>query len=177
MPITTQARSLLPSVFAGVWLAAFAPVPTHGLGAAQEPGKRHAGMPLQVPNRPATSRFMGRQGLQRTDIAFDPATGTVTMKLLVQDPHGYFIPNIRRENFVIYEDGIRQQNVSIDVDHAPVSVGLLLEYGGRYRNLSQTVGAAVTTAANRFLGELNRDDEVAIWRYGDKVEEVAGFSR
>ena len=64
---------------------------------------------LQVPNRPLASLFQGQQGKQRTEIYFDPATGFVTIKLLVQDPSGYFIPNIRRENFAVYEHGVRQQ--------------------------------------------------------------------
>ena len=55
--------------------------------------------------------FHGQQGKQRTEIHFDPATGTVTVKLLVQDPNGYFIPGIRRENFAVYVDGVRQDDV------------------------------------------------------------------
>src|SRR5258708_13957199 len=87
---------------------------------------------LQVPNRPSTALFQGAQGKQRTEIHFDPTTQVVTIKMLVQDPKGYFIPNIRRENFAVYADGVRQENASIEMDHAPISLGGLLENGGRY---------------------------------------------
>jgi hypothetical protein len=56
--------------------------------------------------------------------------------MLVQDPSGYFIPNIRRENFVVYENGFRQQNATVEIEHSPVAMGILLEYGGRYQALT-----------------------------------------
>ena len=66
---------------------------------------------LQIPNRP-TALFAGEQGKQRTQIHFDPATSNVTMKLLVQDPSGYFIPGLHRDNFAFYENGVRQRNAT-----------------------------------------------------------------
>src|ERR1700704_1684290 len=92
--------------------------------------QRPAAGQLRIPNRPSTPIFKGEQGKQRTDIQYDPATGLVTIKLLVQDPNGYFIPSIRRENFVIYEDGVRRSDAMVEVEHAAVSLGLLMEYGG-----------------------------------------------
>jgi hypothetical protein len=49
---------------------------------------------IGIPNRASTPLFKGEQGKQRTEIHFDRATEIVTIKLLVQDPNGYFIPNI-----------------------------------------------------------------------------------
>jgi VWFA-related protein len=143
----------------------------------QASGSSEAGAQVQLPNRPSTSLFRGEQGRHKTDIYFDPATQVVTIKLLVQDPQGYFIPNIRRENFAVYENGVRQRNASVDVEHASVSIGLLFEYGGRYQALNETLGAAVSTAANQFLNQIGRDDKVAIWKYGDNIEELSDFSQ
>jgi len=92
--------------------------------------------PVHVPDRPSTALFKGQPGVPETDIFFDPTTHVVTAKLLVQDPQGYFIPNIRRDNFAVYEDGVRQKNASVEVEHIPVSLGLLAEYGGRYQSLN-----------------------------------------
>jgi VWFA-related protein len=131
---------------------------------------------VQVPNRPSTALFQGAQGEQRTAIHFDPTTQVVTIKMLVQDPRGYFIPNIRRENFAVYENGVRQENASVEIEHAAVSLGVLLEYGGRYQALNESVGEADSAVANQLLGEIGANDKVAIWTYGDKVEEIAGFS-
>ena len=143
---------------------------------AQAPNDSAPQTQLQVPNRPSTALFQGAQGKQRTEIHFDPTTQVVTIKMLVQDPRGYFIPNIRRENFAVYEDGVRQENASVEIEHAAISLGVLLEYGGRYQALNESVGDADSAAANQLLGEIGADDKVAIWTYGDKVEEIAGFS-
>lgn len=142
-----------------------------GIPETRRPGQVH------VPNRPASALFQGTQGKQRTEIQFDPSTGIVTVKLLVQDPNGYFIPNIRRENFVVYENGARQQNATVEIEHAPVTMGVLLEYGGRYQALNKSLGEEVARAAHAFLDEIGRNDQVAIWKYGDTVEELAGFSQ
>ena len=131
---------------------------------------------VQIPNRPGTPLFQGPQGKQSTEIQFDPATGLVTLKLLVQDPNGYFIPNIRRENFVVYENGARQQHAPVEIEHAPVTVGVLLEYGGRYQALNKAIGEEVSRAAHGFLEQIGRNDKVAVWKYGDAIEEVSGFS-
>ena len=132
---------------------------------------------VRVPDRPVSSLFQGKQGKQRTETHFDPSTGMVTVKMLVQDPNGYFIPNIRRENFVVYENGARQQNATVEIEHAPVTMGVLLEYGGRYQALNKSLGEEVARAAHAFLDEIGRSDQVAIWKYGDTVEELAGFSQ
>jgi hypothetical protein len=71
---------------------------------------------------------------------------------------------------------VRQESASVEIEHAAVSLGVLLEYGGRYQALNESVGEADSATANQLLGEIGADDKVAIWTYGDKVEEIAGFS-
>jgi VWFA-related protein len=143
----------------------------------KSPTRTTAARPVHVPNRPTTALFQGAQGKQRTEVHFDPATGVVTLKMLVQDPNGYFIPNIRRDSFVVYENGARQQNATVEIEHAPVSAGLLLEYGGRYQGLNNAIREEVSRAAHGFLEQVGRNDKIAVWKYGDTIEEIAGFSR
>ncbi|MCU1262927.1 MAG: hypothetical protein JWO80_5812 [Bryobacterales bacterium] len=132
---------------------------------------------LQIPNRPASPVFKGQQGKQRPEIHFDPSTGEVTIKLLVQDPNGYFIPNIRRENFAVFDNGVKQNDVTVDVEHASVSLGLLMEYGGRYQTVNQALSDEVSRAGHQLLTELKDDDQLAIWRFADKVERLTPLSR
>lgn len=133
--------------------------------------------PIRIPNRASTPLFSGNQGRQRTEIHYDPATHLVTLKLLVQDPNGYFIPKIRRENFAVYENGVRQQIASVDVEHAPASVGVLLEFGGRYLPLNRVLGAEVTRAAQQLVDAMTSQDKTAIWRYNSKLEKISDFSQ
>jgi VWFA-related protein len=139
--------------------------------------ERSTGGQLQLPNRPAQPLFKNKQGNQKTEIHFDPATRTVTIKLLVQDANGYFIPNIRRDNFAVYENGVRQQNATVDVEHAPVSLGLLMEFGGRTPGLNRDLGEEVARACQHVLDELGQDDSIAAWKYNDTVQMLSGFSR
>jgi Ca-activated chloride channel homolog len=131
---------------------------------------------IQIPNRPSRSLFQGEQGNQKTEISFDPATQLVTVKMLVQDPNGYFIPNIRRDNFAVYEDGIRQHNATVEIEHSPVSVAMLLEWGGRYSAFNKALADDVPRVAYQMLDELGRQDKIAVFRYGDRLERLADFS-
>jgi len=87
-----------------------------------------------------------------------------------RDPNGYFIPNIRRESFVVYENNARQQNATVEIEHAPVTLAVLMEYGGRYQALNKALGDEVPRAAHQLLDEIGRQDRIAVWRYGDRVE-------
>jgi Ca-activated chloride channel homolog len=131
---------------------------------------------IQIPSRASTSLFEGTQGKQKPEIYFDPTTGMVTLKLLVQDPNGYFIPNIRRDNFVVYENGVRQQNVSVDIEHAAVTLGVLIEFGGRTQVLDRMMSIEVARTGRQLLDALGPQDKIAIWKYNDKVEKVSDFT-
>ena len=133
------------------------------------------GTPLKIPDRASASLFHGQQGKQRTEIHFDPATGTVTVKLLVQDPNGYFIPGIRRENFAVYVDGVRQNDAAVEIEHAPVTLALLFEYGGRYPGLNKRLTEEISRAARQLAEVLGRQDRMAFWGYGDTVHQLTDF--
>jgi hypothetical protein len=125
---------------------------------------------VRIPSRSSTPLFKGKQERQKTEIQFDPATRTVSIRLLVQDPNGYFIPNLRRENFVVYENGVRQQNVTVEIEHAPASVALLMEFGGRSPGINRDLGQEVSRAARQLLEVFGRDDKVAVWKYSTKLK-------
>ena len=132
---------------------------------------------VAVPSRPAKPGYEGQPGEQGSEIEFTPASRIVTMKLMVDDPNGYFRPNIRRENFAVYEDGVRQKNVTVEVDHAPVSVALLVEFGGRYHELTKILGEDVATAGRQLLDVLEHDDKIATFKYDANVETLVDFNQ
>jgi hypothetical protein len=129
----------------------FLPLLVFADGQSQRPTRTSSAPPplsaitgqIQIPNRPSDSLFISQQGKQRTEIRFDPATALVTLKLLVQDLCGYFIPDLRRDNFVVYENDVRQTNATVEIEHAPVSLALALECGGRYPNLTKILANQV----------------------------------
>src|SRR6266478_2000851 len=131
---------------------------------------------IRIPNRMPAPLFQGQQGKQKTEIQYDPATGVVTLRLIVQDQNGYFIPNLRRNNFAVYEDGVRQTNATVEIEHARVSLGLLLEYGGRYQGLNKDLVWEVSRASHQLLDVLGRADRITVCAYGDNVKQLADGS-
>jgi hypothetical protein len=132
---------------------------------------------LQIPVRPADSLFQGGQGNQKTEIRFDPGSGMVTLKLLVQDPNGFFIPNIRRDNFMVFENDVRQSNATVEIEHSPVSLSLLVEYGGRQKAMNRELGSAVKRASQQILEQLERQDSISMFKYGNSVEPLGESSQ
>jgi len=56
-----------------------------------------------------------------------------TVVVSVQDPQGNLIPNLRPQNFAVYENGIRQADVTANVVHAPITLAVLIEGAGGIR--------------------------------------------
>jgi Ca-activated chloride channel family protein len=151
-------------------------VPLLALHASGQSQPATAGQ-TRMPDRSPTALFQGEQGKQRTEIHFDPATGVVTLKLLVQDPNGHFITNIRRDNFVVYENGVRQNNAAVEVEHPSVSLALVLEYGGHYPALNKAIVTDIAVAGRQLLEVAGREDKIAIWKYADRAEVLADFTQ
>jgi VWFA-related protein len=132
---------------------------------------------VTVPSRPPNRLYKGEQIPQPPEIKFTPGSRSVTIELQVQDPNGYFLPNIRRDNFAVYEDGVRQKLETLQVEHAPVSVALLLEFGGRYHELNKTLGLEVPQIGREILSVAGRDDKVAVFTYDSKLQTVSDFTQ
>ncbi len=125
-----------------------------------------------VQSHPAAPLFKNKQGKQKTSVYYDPATQKVTLNVIVQTPAGYFIPDLHPDNFAVFENGVRQQNVEVHVEHAPVKLGLLLEYGSRFPSLNAMLGTDVRGAAHQLLSTLTPVDRVQAWTYGDTVHNL-----
>jgi hypothetical protein len=132
---------------------------------------------VTVPAKPGSPLYKGEQGRQRSEVSFIPSNRAVTIKLRVEDPNGYFLPSIRPENFAVYEDGVRQKNVSVEIGHSPVYAALLLEFGGRYQEWNKELGVEIPDIGRQFLDVLGKDDKAAVITYDDKIHVLAGFDR
>lgn len=135
---------------------------------------RYLAAALGLAASPAFSTGLAQRNT--SDVQFDPASGIVTVRMNVHDPHGNLIPNIRRDDFAVYENGVRQQNVTVDVEHAPISVAVLLEWGGRYQAFNRALGDNIPRAASQFLSEIGPRDKIALWTYADRPAKLADFS-
>lgn len=112
-----------------------------------------------------------------TQIHYDPATRQVTLLVPPLDRAGRIPTPLHPEDLVVYENGVPQSHVTVKVEHTPITVGVLLEYGGRYPSLDQTAADAVSMAAQQFISDIGTRDRVAIWTYGNHLRQLADFSQ
>jgi hypothetical protein len=113
--------------------------------------------------RPATS----------ADVHYDPDTQQVTVSTPFGDSLIGSLTGIHAGNFLVYENGRRQTDVSVTVDHAPICIGVLVEYGGRYHAINEILGDHTSNATQSLLEGLAPDDSVTIWKYADRLETIA----
>lgn len=103
------------------------------------------------------------------------ATVTRTVVVSVQDPQGNLIPRLRPENFAVYENGVRQRDVTADVVHAPITLAVVIEGGGRYQAVNKILGVEVPYLVRPLANALMPDDKVGTFAYTDSLRTLADF--
>ncbi len=81
------------------------------------------------------------------------------------------IGNLKKEDFVLSEDGVRQTITHFGQDSLPLSVILLVDRGGCLDPFGEQVRQATLEALSR----LKPEDEVAVMAFHDTVELIQGF--
>lgn len=136
---------------------------------------------LTVENSPATS-LPGASGVQ-PDLTGSPRGDSENVRLavdlvvldaqVIQQKTGRVAGNLKREDFVLAEDGVRQQVTHFSQDTLPLSVILLVDRGGCLDPFSEKVRHATLEALQR----LRPRDEVALMSFANTTELVEGFGR
>lgn len=93
--------------------------------------------------------------------------------LVMQKKTARIIGNLKRDDFVLTEDGVRQDITHFGQDTFPLSVLLLVDRGGCMDPFGEKVRAATLAALSR----LKPQDEVALMAYHNTVELVQDFVR
>jgi len=119
-----------------------------------------AGTVLAAQQREPDSGEQPQEGFRfRAGVELLNVTATVT------DSSGRFVPNLRQEDFVVYEDGEPQQITHFSAERVPVSLGLALDTSG---SMSGEKFEHAEAALDRFLFDLlDRDDEVFLYRFNN----------
>ncbi len=96
---------------------------------------------------------------------FSVAVNLIKVPITVYDTHGETVQDLRREDFILYEDQARQQIRSFGVDHQPVSIVLLLDSSATVEKEL----ARMKESAESFDDALSHDDRVSVITFGDEV--------
>ena len=86
-------------------------------------------------------------------------TSLVVVPLRVVDLNGRFVPNLRKENFRVFEDSNEQKIAYLDTDNAPFTVALVLDVSDSARfKLREIHEAAIA-----FVNQLRSDDRAIVF--------------
>lgn len=100
----------------------------------------------------------------------------VTVSFSVRDPSGRLIPNLRREHFVVYDEGVPVRDATVEIEHAPITLSVLVEGGGRYQQLNRILGNEIPYVGHPLLDAMGRGDKVGIFSYAGSVRTLMDFT-
>lgn len=96
----------------------------------------------------------------------------VNIPVVVSDRTGRYIPRLRKTDFVIYEDGVRQEVAFFGDEQVPFNVALLLDVSPSVQNSIDEI----QSAALEFIRQLRPDDRVMIVSFDRGVNYHTDFT-
>jgi Ca-activated chloride channel family protein len=117
----------------------------------------HGQQPQQAPARPEgeTQGFRFKSGVELINV-----TATVS------DANGRFVPGLRQEDFVVYEDDTPVTVTHFSAERVPVSLGIALDTSG---SMAGSKIQEARAALDRLLYDLlDRQDEVFLYRFSSR---------
>ncbi|BCS31283.1 hypothetical protein TBR22_A04830 [Luteitalea sp. TBR-22] len=105
---------------------------------------------------------------------FRSTTELINVTATVTDASGRFVSNLRKEDFVVYEDGERQQISHFSSERVPVSLGIVLDVSG---SMSGEKFRAAQAALDRFMYDLLApEDELFLLSFSDRTDLVSDWT-
>lgn len=105
---------------------------------------------------------------------FRSAVELINVTATVTDENGRFVPNLRQEDFRIFEDGEEQSITHFSSERVPVSLGIALDTSN---SMAGEKMVAARDALRRFLVDLlDPSDEVFLYRFSSIPELVENWT-
>jgi VWFA-related protein len=143
-----------------------APAPTRPpeLGGANNPNNRQ-------PEQKADPTPSGPEEVDAGDV-IRVSTTLVTIPVSVMDRDGRYVPNLQKEEFRIWEDGVEQEVAFFQSVDKPFSVVLMLDTSPSTEfRLEDIQDAAIT-----FVNQLRHDDRVMVVSFNDDIKMLSEFT-
>src|SRR5215471_1342927 len=133
-------------------------------GAAMKPRLAHAIVAASV----AAAGVVASQELSVQPSFRSASTELVVLPVIVTDKQGRFVDDVAREQFVVFDNGRRQDVSFFGSGDAPVSVGLVIDTSGSMGPKLPSVEAA----ASAFAKWSNPDDDIFVLAFADGVRDL-----
>jgi Ca-activated chloride channel homolog len=124
----------------------------------------HGQQQAQQPARPGDEQsFRFKSGVELINV-----TATVS------DASGHFVPGLRPEDFIVYEDDQRVEVTHFSSERVPVSLGIVVDTSG---SMAGEKMEAAQGALERFLFDLlDRRDEIFLYRFSNNPVLLQGWT-
>jgi VWFA-related protein len=99
-------------------------------------------------------------------------TTLVTLPVSVMDRDGRYIPNLRKEDFRLWEDGVEQSVAFFSAVDKPFSVVLMIDTSNSTRFQAEDIQDAAIT----FVNQLRSDDRVMVVSFDDQIKTLSEFT-
>ena len=116
----------------------------------------------------------GEMRAQNTIFGSDEEDGKsfVSVPVTVSDREGHYIPDLKKEDFTIYQDGVKQKTIFFSTYNEPLKIVLLLDTSKSTRN----VIGKIKNAAKEFVDSLKKTDECQVATFDSKVNVINSFT-
>ena len=117
----------------------------------------------------ATLAAQNQEGFRfRSGVELINVTTTVT------DGDGRFVSGLRKEDFTLYEDGVRQEVSQFSNERVPVSLGIVLDTSG---SMTPDKMSSARSAIDRFVYDLlGKDDELFFMEFANRPDLVQDWT-
>ncbi|HSF25121.1 MAG TPA: VWA domain-containing protein [Blastocatellia bacterium] len=132
--------------------------------------------PADPPRKANESQTTKPEGVptsgQQESEAVKLGTTLVTAPVIASDRNGLYIPDMRKEEFTIFEDGIKQEMVFFATIKEPFQVVLLLDTSAS----TQEKLGQIQRAAIAFVEQLQSADRVKVISFDDDIRDLNDFT-
>ncbi len=96
----------------------------------------------------------------------------VTVPVVVSDLNGQYLPFLKKDDFTIAEDGVKQEITFFTTERVPFHVALVLDVSrSAYLSVND-----IQDAANAFIDNLRADDKVSVFTFSDQIRQLCPFT-
>jgi Ca-activated chloride channel homolog len=122
----------------------------------------------------ATDRQVGAREAQE-GFRFKSAVELINVNVTVTDNSGRFVPSLRQDDFIVYEDNKPVEVTHFSAERVPVSLGIVLDTSGSMAG--EKIDSA-RDAIDRFLSALpDRDDEFFMYTFSGDPDLVHDWTK
>jgi len=113
-------------------------------------------------------------GQKQDEFRFRSGVDLVNVTATVSDRNGRFVPGLRQDDFIVYEENELQEVTHFSNERVPVSLGIVLDTSG---SMAGEKMSSALAAVDRFLTKLlSPEDEIFLYKFSNFPELVQDWT-